>query len=718
MEETSTRSGPPLVLVVSASEDFRARARAALGSEGFSVSEAADLGEARRAMANVRAELLFVEYAMLESEDFAPLCDPWGREDERVPMLVTIASDAPETVERATRAGADDFVLEPVPWGLLAHRARLLLQSHRTDTDLRFREKTLQGVQRIARLGSWEWNVDTDQMRWSDEIYRIFGMKPQEVPANLQNLLSLVHPGDREAMQRHFEESGLVDEVDTEHRISLPTNEVRYVQLRAEWTLEERDGGTWVHGTLQDVTDERKVQAKIRYLANYDSLTGLANRHRFRDRLEQAVEEARAKDEFLALLYMDLDQFKRINDTLGHSAGDRLLQSVADLLRRQVRRHDLVGRGPDAEVEADPEISRLGGDEFTVLLAPIATPEKAGDVARRILRALPRRIRIDDNEIATTGSIGIAVFPLDGQDAETLVKHADRAMYYAKESGRNNYQFFDESMNISSMRKMHLESHLRTALESDQLQIIYQPRVDLRTGWVCGMEALARWQHPELGVISPKEFIPVAEETGLIVSIGQWILENACVQNRAWQRQGYERLKVSVNVSSRQFAQHDLHEVIARALHNSGLDPRDLELEITESTMLQDSEETIVALRDLKAMGVRIALDDFGTGYSSLSYLTRFSLDTLKLDRSIVQGVDVDPASAGITTAVIAMARSLGLRVVAEGVDTDEQAHFLRERGCDEIQGFLFSGPVTPSEFVRYLVKDGRQRRRLLLDSR
>jgi len=716
MGEYSTQSESSLVLVVSASEDFRARAREAFAVEGFSVAEAADIGEAHRALANHRAGLLFVEYATLESEDFAPLADPWGREDERIPMLVSVASDAPDVLDLATRAGANDFVVEPVPWGLVAHRARLLLQSHRSDTDLRFREKTLEGVQRIARLGSWEWNVDTDQMRWSDELYRIFGMKPGEINATLQSLLGLVHPGDRDAMQRHFEESGLVDQVDTEHRITLATNEVRYIQLRAEWTLEERDGGTWVHGTLQDVTDQRKVQAKIRYLANYDSLTGLANRHRFRERLEQAVEEAKAKDEFLALLYMDLDQFKRINDTLGHSAGDRLLQSVADLLRRQVRRQDLVSRPEEADLE--PEVSRLGGDEFTVLLSRIATPEKAGDVARRILRALPRPIRIDDNEIATTGSIGIAVYPLDGQDAESLVKHADRAMYYAKESGRNNYQFFDESMNISSMRKMHLESHLRTALESDQLQVIYQPRVDVRTGWVSGMEALARWQHPELGVISPKEFIPVAEETGLIVSIGQWILESACAQNRAWQRQGYERLKVSVNVSCRQFAHHDLHEVIARALHNSGLDPRDLELEITESTMLQDSEETIVTLRDLKAMGVRLALDDFGTGYSSLSYLTRFSLDTLKLDRSIVRDVDVDPASAGITTAVLAMAQSLDLRVVAEGVDTEEQARFLQERGCDEIQGFLFSGPVTATEFVKFLVKDGRQRRRLLLDSR
>ena len=715
MGEYSTHSEPSLVLVVFASGDFRARAREVLSAEGFSVAEAADVDEAHRALTHHRARLLFVEHAILASEDFAPLADPWGREDERIPMLVSVASDTPEALELATRAGANDFVVEPVPWGLVAHRARLLLQSHRTETDLRFREKTLEGVQRIAHLGSWEWNVDTDRMCWSDEIYRIFGMKPGEIEANLQSLLGLVHPGDREAMQRHFEESGLVDQVDTEHRVTLPTNEVRYVQLRAEWTLEERDGGTWVHGTLQDVTDQRKVQAKIRYLANYDSLTGLANRHRFRDRIEQAVEDAKAKDEFLGLLYMDLDQFKRVNDTLGHSAGDRLLQSVADLLRRQVRREDLVGhRGEPA---LDPEISRLGGDEFTVLLARIASPEKAGDVARRILRALPRPILIDDHELATTGSIGIAVYPLDGQDAETLVKHADRAMYYAKESGRNNYQFFDESMNISSMRKMHLENHLRTALESDQLQVVYQPRVDVRTGWVSGMEALARWQHPELGVISPKEFIPVAEETGLIVSIGQWILETACKQNRAWQREGYERLKVSVNVSCRQFAQHDLHEVIARALHDSGLDPRDLELEITESTMLQDSEETIVTLRDLKAMGVRVALDDFGTGYSSLSYLTRFSLDTLKLDRSIVRDVDVDPASAGITTAVLAMARSLGLRVVAEGVDTEEQAHFLRERGCDEIQGFLFSGPVTATEFVRYLVKDGRQRRRLLLDS-
>jgi diguanylate cyclase (GGDEF)-like protein len=554
-------------------------------------------------------------------------------------------------------------------------------------------------------------------MRWSDETFRILGLKPGELQPTLEIFLGFVHSGDREALGRSFEEAGLVESLSFEHRVALPTSEIRYVQLRADWTLQEGEGGTWVHGTLQDVTDQRKVQAKIRYLANYDSLTGLANRHRFRERLEQALEEARARDEFLALLYMDLDQFKRINDTLGHSAGDRLLQAVGDLLRHQVRRGSNPG-SPD-EREPDPEVSRLGGDEFTLLLTRISTPEKAGEVARRILRALPHPIRVDDrNEVSTTGSIGIAIFPLDGDDAETLVKHADRAMYHAKAAGRNQVQFYDESMNISSMRKMNLESHLRSALELGELQVIYQPRVDLRTGWVSGMEALARWQHPELGLVAPKEFIPVAEETGLIVPIGQWILETACAQNKAWQRQGYERLRVSVNVSSRQFVQADLCEVIARALREADLDPRDLEVEITESTMLQDTEETALALRDLKAMGVRVALDDFGTGYSSLSYLTRFALDTLKLDRSIVRDVDADPAAAGIASAVIAMARSLRLHVVAEGVDTEEQARFLREKGCDEIQGFLFSGPVTAGEFVRFLTRDGRQRRRLILDSR
>jgi len=304
--------------------------------------------------------------------------------------------------------------------------------------------------------------------------------------------------------------------------------------------------------------------------------------------------------------------------------------------------------------------------------------------------------------VSVSASIGIAIFPVDGEDVETLVKHADAAMYAAKEQGRNNYQFFSRKINASALRRLSLESHLRDAIARNQLALFYQPRLDLRTGNVCAVEGLLRWIHPELGIVSPREFIPLAEETGLIVSIGEWVIHAACAQGRAWQDQGYDPIPISVNVSPRQFHDSDLRGLIGRHLRETGLLPRYLELELTEHLLLQDDEDTALVLRDLRAMGVTISLDDFGTGYSSLSYLARFPLDTLKMDRCFVRDIDSDPAAAGVAKAVIGIGHSLGARVVAEGVDTYEQERFLREHGCDELQGFLLAGALPAVEVVRF----------------
>jgi diguanylate cyclase (GGDEF)-like protein len=415
--------------------------------------------------------------------------------------------------------------------------------------------------------------------------------------------------------------------------------------------------------------------------------------------LERARNRAQAGGHSMALLYMDLDQFKRINDTLGHGAGDELLRAVAAVLFDQVRSTDVVGRtgAPDSE------ISRLGGDEFAILLTGVSSRADAEKVARRILEAVPTPVPVESREISTTASIGIAIYPDDGEDVETLVKHADRAMYFSKENGRNSYAFFSDAMTSGSMRRLTLEQQLRAALDADAMRLVYQPRIHLADQSVQGAEALLRWAHPELGSVSPKEFIPLAEETGVIIELGEWVLRRACRQLREWRAAGLARIRISVNVSTHQFRQGDLGALVAQALREAELHPSDLEIEITESAMLQDDEHTLSMLRKIRDMGVRIALDDFGTGYSSLSYLERFPLDTLKLDRSLVRDVGASPSARGIVQAVITMSHALGLTVVAEGVDAPEQIHALRELGCDEAQGFELAGPLEPPELATFL---------------
>jgi diguanylate cyclase (GGDEF)-like protein len=392
-----------------------------------------------------------------------------------------------------------------------------------------------------------------------------------------------------------------------------------------------------------------------------------------------------------------------VNDTLGHTAGDDLLRQVAERVHESVRLGDYVGR-PDA-AEPQGEVSRLGGDEFTVLLTKLASGEDAAKVAQRVLEELARPIPVGGYELYTTASIGIAVYPDDGDDLETLLRNADTAMYHAKSRNGNNYQFYTEAMNASATRKLHLASQLRHALEDQQFTLHYQPIRDAETGAISAAEALLRWNEPGTGPVGPEEFIPIAEDSGLILAIGEWVLRNACAQMCVWQNEGFEPIRVAVNVSTHQLRQPGWPKVVARVLEETGLSPAHLELELTESAILEHEDATIRALAELNEMGVGLVLDDFGTGYSSLSSLRRFPIEREKIDRSFVGDITADPDDAAMTTAILAMAQSLDLRVIAEGVETVEQADFLRRRGCHELQGFLFSPAVTPAEFVRFLTR-------------
>jgi diguanylate cyclase (GGDEF)-like protein/PAS domain S-box-containing protein len=693
----------PLVLVVDDDRAARAALHDALVERGFAIAEASNGAEAIAAFERLRPRAVVLDLHGPASDGLAVCRDLRERHaGDATPILVVTADGDPASLDQAYAAGATDFVTKPLHPALLAHRIRYLLRGADALVALGQSQRSLARAQRIARLGSWDWNPYTSELRWSEEAHRILGTDPTQV-VTWESFWRAVHPADRDRVRNEMRESMRGEHsFRVNHRVVIGDGSVRHVDLQGEVAADGPEAGAWISGTIQDVTEQAHVQARIQYLASYDNLTGLANRRMFRDQLERALAAARGRGHMLGVLFMDLDRFKRVNDTLGHGAGDQLLQVVAERLRAHVRGSDLVGR---IDVDEVPAISRVGGDEFTVLLSKLEQPEDAGDVARRILRSLPEPIDLGGQSVSVSASIGIAIFPVDGEDVETLVKHADAAMYAAKEQGRNNYQFFSRKINASALRRLGLESNLRDAIARNQMALHYQPRLDLRTGNVCAVEGLLRWTHPELGIVSPREFIPLAEETGLIVPIGEWVIRAACQQGRAWQDAGYDPIPISVNVSPRQFHRSDLRGLIGRHLRETGLLPRYLEIELTEHLLLQDDEDTALVLRDLRAMGVTISLDDFGTGYSSLSYLARFPLDTLKMDRCFVRDIDSDPAAAGVAKAVIGIGHSLGARVVAEGVDTYEQERFLREHGCDELQGFLLAGALPPDEVVRFFGK-------------
>lgn len=440
-------------------------------------------------------------------------------------------------------------------------------------------------------------------------------------------------------------------------------------------------GRVW---SFRDVTERLQTESHIRYQASHDLLTGLPNRMFFNQRLDEALHQAIQSQRPLAVMFLDLDRFKLINDSLGHAAGDQLLQEVAKRLKHGLRKRDVV--------------ARWAGDEFTLLLTDINGIEDAVVVAQKILVAMKPDFELEGHTLHVSSSLGIAVYPNDGDDAETLLKNADAALYRAKDSGRNGYQLYTSAINSETSEWLALESHLHRALERQEFVIYYQPQVNVITGEITQMEALLRWQHPEIGLVPPGKFIPLAEENGLIVPIGEWVLRTACAQNCAWQAQGLPPIRLAVNLSARQLRQPNLVQMVGAALRDTGLAARYLELEITETTVMKNVDLTKTILCDLHQMGVSMAMDDFGTGYSSLGYLKRFPFNTLKIDQSFVRDLTTDPNDKAIVAAIIAMGRVLNLKLVAEGVETKVQEHSLLSLDCEEMQGYLFSPPLSPEE--------------------
>lgn len=472
------------------------------------------------------------------------------------------------------------------------------------------------------------------------------------------------------------------------------------VRLVSDVVVDDEGIPIGVVTACEDITERKRAEETIMHMAYFDDLTGLPNRLLFNDRLTLSLYDAQRYKKLLAIIFLDLDRFKNINDTLGHPIGDLLLKAVAERLTGTLREADTV--------------SRHSGDEFTILLPDINHAQDASKVALKIIKALSKVFIIEGHEIFITTSIGISLFPSDGDDVQTLLRNADIAMYAAKENGRNNYQFYTPAMNAAAFERMMLENSLRKAIEREEFFVHYQPKVNIKTGQIVGMEALVRWQHPDLGLVYPSQFISLTEETGLIVPIGELVLRTACRQNKEWQDAGFPRLCLGVNLSARQFQQQNLVGMVEEILNSTGLEPCWLELEITESTIMRDINHATHILRKLHKMGAQISIDDFGTGHSSLRYLKGFSVNTLKIDRSFLSDITTNPNDAAITNAIIAMGHSLKLKVIAEGVETEEQMAFLLLHQCDEIQGNLFSPPISAKEFTELLKKRQMERQAVL----
>jgi diguanylate cyclase (GGDEF)-like protein len=546
--------------------------------------------------------------------------------------------------------------------------------------------------QRIARIGSWEWERASNKVVCSGEFFRILGANLAQFSPRPTAIRNLVHKDDRRAFGRWLiglARGNVLQGFDV--RILGQDGELRHVHVLGEALLSATGSVLGLAGTIQDATERTRAIQQIHRLAYFDVVTELPNRSRFHDNLAETLQTAKRDGTAFALLFLDLDQFKRINDTLGHAVGDDLLRVIAQRLTRGLRPDDIARPTPANALERD--VCRHGGDEFIVLLNGVATEQDAARAANRLLTMLAQPIVLGTHEVFVSASIGVVLYPRDGEDLDTLLKNADVAMYHAKAQGRSRFSFYHDSMRAASAQRLSLEHELRKALEGEQFELYYQPQIEICTGKIVGIEALIRWNHPTLGMLGPVHFISAAEDAGLIMGIWEWVLVAALIQHNAWLAQGLPAVTIAVNLSSVQFSDPALAERVEEIARVIGVPLDYLELEVTESMLLVDSDAAFKTLTALRAMGVKIAIDDFGTGYSSLSYLRRLPLDKLKLDQSFIRDAG-NEGDVAITRAIIAMAQSLKLAVVAEGVETQAQIDLLLSLGCTTVQGFLLGRPL------------------------
>lgn len=674
-----------------------------LEGAGFAVDELARGDLAVETFLRLRPDIVMLDVVMPGMDGFQ-VCEALRAlpEGDSIPVIMMTGMYDDDSVRKAYEVGATQFISKPIHWANLTHQINYVLRSQKTMERLRISETRLAEAQRIAGIGSWELDTASGEMHWSEEVCRILGMDEASTEGSLGAFMECVHPQDRmrvaAAMRRVMSGS---DSLSIDCRIVSRMSQT--LDIHAEAQIRRNASGSPVQalGYIQDVTERRKAEEKILRLAYFDSLTGLPNRLHFTDHFDQALERSRRTGRKLAILFMDLDRFKSINDNYGHAVGDELLKQVAQRLSSCVRTSDQISR--DLDILIDVQVSRLAGDEFLVLVENIREYQDAAKVAHRILTALSAPYVIDGFEISVTPCIGISLYPFDGHGKEELIRHADMAMYKVKTAGGGNFSFYSEELNSAAIERIARENRLRAALAGKEFSLWYQPVLNMANGRLVCVEALLRWDNPEKGVLLPADFLPLAKKCGLGGELDEWVLRSAARQMKSWCSRGWGAFRMAVNISELRSRQESLLSMVQRVLDDTGMEPELLELEFTENVLESGCDESIEALRCLREKGVRVAVDNFGAGQSSINQLKQVPVNMLKIDKSVIMNMMHDPDNLSLFHAIIAASGALGLDTVATGVEQQEQRELLLGIGCEKMQGYLISPPMTAADLEECL---------------
>ena len=696
------------VLVVDDDATLRMLTRAALEQAGFTVSEASNGRDAIDLAVTGLPDAILLDVEMPELDGFAA-CAQIRRNPGLIdtPIVMLTGRDDDASIQQAYDCGATDFIAKPINWSLLGQRVKYIVRASQVSRGLRDSQSKNRafvqaipdsmlvvderGELRTHHRGSSGSRLIDDRVREGHSIY------------------DLLPPSLADVWRAQIERVLQSKEMELSEHRAKKDGRYHYYESRV---VPYTDNSVLI--MLRDVTEQKQAAAKVRRLAFYDTLTGLPNRQSFLIQLAEAIRDAEERDGRIGILYLDLDNFKLINDSLGHNVGDSLLKDIANRFSSRVRRDDYIASsGRDS---SNMQVSRLGGDEFTILLRDLQSSDEVEAVADRMVQVLKDPLFCNGHQFVITPSVGIAVYPDDGNDLETLMKNADTALHHAKAAGRDTVTRFTGTMSVRSLERLDLEDSLRRAIHNGELELHFQPKMSIATNEIPSVEALVRWTHPDRGPVSPAKFIPIAEDTGMILPLSDWVLNAACEQLRAWRGTELGDVNIAINLSAKQFHLENIHAEIFKALQSRNIPFERLELELTEGALMRDADSTVESLRRLKDAGLTIAVDDFGTGYSSMSYLTRFPIDYLKIDRSFVDEIDKSGDSHSICKAIVALAHSLGMKVIAEGVENAEQLQMLNMMDCDQVQGYFFARPLPADEVTRFITKHrGRRVRKLPL---
>lgn len=699
------------VLVVDSDDHNRIAISDSLNNAGLNTVEAKNRKLAQLYFNQVQPDLVLMDLDLPDTEGGLLLCTQLVGSANQIntPIIVLSRHHDMELAAAAFDAGASDIVIHPINHLILIQRCRYQIRSNQTLISLRRRERILEHAEGIAKIGSWEWDSKSRRLYVSKEFNRILGFAENR-STSVADVMQRIPETERKKIIQYFQQQDSKHQqtVTLHHSIQNESGLNRTLRNVARFIL-HNDKEYSVYGTIHDVTEEEAHKDQILQLAYYDSLTQLPNRTFFKTHLEYAIKLARKQGNLLAVLVLDLDLFTRINNSLGHEAGDELLKKVSNRLLRTFDNNQCTALNMRAIDPQAPEaimtdkIARLEGDQFAILLNQFSKLDDVILFVQRLLKQLVTPFTLQGNNIVLTASAGIALYPVNGLGAEMLLRNADAAMHFAKSQGRNSFHFYSSDIDFKSKERLSVENDLRHAIRHNELELHYQPKLHLKSGSIHSVEALVRWNHPVRGLVSPSQFVPMAEEIGLINELGDWLINQACLQAKRWNEEGLPAIRIAINLSPIQIRGASLVQMIRNALLNYRIAPSQLEVEITETVLLEDTNRVIRTLEGIRNLGVKVALDDFGTGYSSLSYLTRFPFSTLKIDRSFVSQCVKHGQAAAIIHTIIQLCKNLNLEVVAEGVESREELQFLLDHRCDVVQGHYFSVALSARDFSEYM---------------